>query len=241
MVSESTRRRLSCLQWAIIGSIVVVAVGAILHELYKWSGRHASLQWLGATNESVWEHIKIGVWPHLIVTLLMFSFGVCGFDSAPKRREAARQTELERIADAAGIERQRSLGRADGKEDERGKEEAQSCSGIPRRTTDASAKDLLFGRAVGLLVLMLFIPVVFYSYTQGGKQGKSILTVDILTFVAAAILSNFILCAFSTLPWRASWWSSALGITIMSSVAALTIAWSYTPPSERGLFFPYSE
>lgn len=184
------RVKLSCWWWAFIGSVIVVTVGSLLHFAYEWSNKSPAIAWLAATNESVWEHQKLLVWPYLMTTLLMYFAGT--------------------------------------------REYEECCRLVIQR----DKRDLWLSRGLGMLVGLLFIPLVFYIYTQGGKEGKSILAVDLLTFVVAAVLGNFIVCAFKFRPTIAR---SFMGVLINVIVPTLFIVFSYAPPTNTGLFFPYGE
>lgn len=48
------------------GAVLAFAAATLLHFVYGWSGGLRAAAVLGAANESVWEHIKILLWPYLI-------------------------------------------------------------------------------------------------------------------------------------------------------------------------------
>lgn len=58
--------------WAILPLVVL---GSLLHFLYDWSGHSRVAAVFGAVNESYWEHIKIAVWPVLLIHVALFAFG----------------------------------------------------------------------------------------------------------------------------------------------------------------------
>ena len=58
--------------WMILPLIVV---GSLLHFLYDWTGEKRWAAVLGAVNESYWEHIKIAVWPVVLLQVLLFVLG----------------------------------------------------------------------------------------------------------------------------------------------------------------------
>jgi cytochrome c biogenesis factor len=101
-------------------------------------------------------------------------------------------------------------------------------------------QDILFSRIIGLLCALVFIPVIFYIYTLGGQEGKSIPIVDIITFLIAAVLvsviSWFIQKAISPTKWY-----TFFGIFLAIVLIGLFTIFSYIPPSTTGLFFPYTE
>lgn len=49
-----------------IGIPIIVAVGSLLHFIYDWSGQALLVGLFAPVNESVWEHLKLGVWPTLL-------------------------------------------------------------------------------------------------------------------------------------------------------------------------------
>ena len=54
----------------IIGLVFSIIVGTIGHFLYDWSNQHKLFGFLFAKNESTWEHIKLGVTPIILWTVL---------------------------------------------------------------------------------------------------------------------------------------------------------------------------
>ena len=59
--------------WESAGALFVMIAGTLLHSLY-----HNTSYWLFAlispVNESVWEHLKIGIWPVLFFALIEYPF-----------------------------------------------------------------------------------------------------------------------------------------------------------------------
>ncbi len=51
----------------IVGFIITVVIGTVLHFTYEWSGENAFVGAFSAVNESVWEHLKL-----LSVPMLLF-------------------------------------------------------------------------------------------------------------------------------------------------------------------------
>jgi hypothetical protein len=51
------------LKRVVASALIVVALGTLLHFVWEWSGRHPLVALFGATNESVWEHLKLAFWP----------------------------------------------------------------------------------------------------------------------------------------------------------------------------------
>ncbi len=58
------------LTWSILGFIVLVFGGSLLHFTYTWSGDNAIVGVFSAVNESVWEHLKLGFWSLAAISLL---------------------------------------------------------------------------------------------------------------------------------------------------------------------------
>ncbi|MBQ4347147.1 MAG: hypothetical protein IJC39_01710 [Firmicutes bacterium] len=52
-------------RYELICMILVMALGTLLHFVYKWSGENAFVGIFGSVNESTWEHLKIFYWPFL--------------------------------------------------------------------------------------------------------------------------------------------------------------------------------
>lgn len=52
--------------WEIIGLLLTLAAGNLLHFVYHWSGRNAIVAAFASVNESTWEHMKLLTVPWLI-------------------------------------------------------------------------------------------------------------------------------------------------------------------------------
>lgn len=66
----------------IIGLVFSILVGTIGHFLYDWSNQNKIIGFLFAKNESTWEHIKLGITPIImwtIIELLTFDFNCLFF------------------------------------------------------------------------------------------------------------------------------------------------------------------
>lgn len=173
---------LSCWWVALLSSLVVIIIGSILHFVYEWSHKSRGVAWLAATNESVWEHMKLTVWPYTIATGVIYAFS--------------------------------------------------------RKSRGTESTDVWLTRFIGLLLILLIIPAVFYAYTGGGKEKRSVLAVDILTFVFAVLSGHLLTCI---IPFREKLWTLILGVILTVLLLALFTVISYHPPNRRGLFFPYEE
>ena len=54
----------------VIGLVFSILLGTIGHFLYDWSNRNSLFGFLFAKNESTWEHIKLGVTPIMLWTII---------------------------------------------------------------------------------------------------------------------------------------------------------------------------
>src|SRR5665811_229847 len=62
--------------WEIFGILFIFLLGAFFHFIYEISGFLKPIALIGAVNESVWEHLKIGFWPAFIWAIIeFFAFG----------------------------------------------------------------------------------------------------------------------------------------------------------------------
>jgi hypothetical protein len=50
-------------------------IGSVLHFLFDWTKHNRFVAIFSAVNESYWEHIKIAIWPVLLLQLVLFSLG----------------------------------------------------------------------------------------------------------------------------------------------------------------------
>ena len=110
------------------GFIFIVVLGTLAHFIYDWSNHNKYLALLVAVNESVWEHMKLIVFPSLIWLLVEIPF----------------------------------IG---------------------------SNPNFMMAKLVSLLTMLVFIPVVFYSYQAIFK--KTSLIFDIVEFVVAIGLGQY--------------------------------------------------
>lgn len=58
----------------IIGMLLVSIGAVVFHFLYEWSGKNFLIGLISATNESVFEHTKILVFPFLIYSIVEYFF-----------------------------------------------------------------------------------------------------------------------------------------------------------------------
>ncbi len=57
------------------GVIPAIGVGTLLHFVYDWTGHRPWVARFAAVNESYWEHIKIAVWPMVLLFLVLAALG----------------------------------------------------------------------------------------------------------------------------------------------------------------------
>lgn len=55
--------------------VPLIGFGSLLHFLYDWTGQKRWAAIAGAVNESYWEHIKIAVWPVVLLQVTLFALG----------------------------------------------------------------------------------------------------------------------------------------------------------------------
>ncbi len=57
--------------WQIAGGIFTVIAGTLVHFIYGWFGGTAAA-FIGAVNESTWEHLKLLFWPFFVFGILEY-------------------------------------------------------------------------------------------------------------------------------------------------------------------------
>jgi len=58
--------------WLILGIILTIIFGTLLHFTFEWSGNNPIVGFFSAVNESSWEHLKLLFWPMLLYGLLQY-------------------------------------------------------------------------------------------------------------------------------------------------------------------------
>ncbi len=67
---------MSALKNHIVGVLVTLIAGTILHFAYEWSGRNLIVALFSPINESVWEHLKLLFTPMLFYSVIeYFTYG----------------------------------------------------------------------------------------------------------------------------------------------------------------------
>jgi hypothetical protein len=160
--------------WEIASFIFIILTGSLMHFAYSSTGS-LLLSPIAPVNESVWEHLKLAVWPASIFGLFEFFFV----------RHSLRR-----------------------------------------------AGNFLVARTAQVVIMPSIIVAVFYFYTS--FTGDSILAVDILTFVFAALigqLSSYTLLQDGSFPRSVT----VPAITILAIVLSLLVLFTYIPP-HKGIF-----
>lgn len=63
-------KKLKTVQIVVI--ILAIVFGTLLHFTYEWSGENRIVGLFSATNESVWEHLKLVFYPMLILAIVEY-------------------------------------------------------------------------------------------------------------------------------------------------------------------------
>lgn len=60
--------------WSLSGFIIVVILGFIFHFVFVWTNKSTLIGAFVPVNESVWEHLKLGLWGVIIFSFLEYKF-----------------------------------------------------------------------------------------------------------------------------------------------------------------------
>lgn len=63
---QSASKKDSMIKWILAGIPILFLASAPLHFVFEWSGRSPVSGVFSPVNESVWEHLKMVIWPVLI-------------------------------------------------------------------------------------------------------------------------------------------------------------------------------
>jgi hypothetical protein len=89
-----------------------------------------------------------------------------------------------------------------------------------------NVSNYFLARAVGLVLMIFIIPVVFYAYTAFSEE---ILAVDIATFIVAVIIGQAV--SFTLFKHaKASKLTEAIGLIVIASLAVAFIVFTFYPP-----------
>lgn len=61
------------LNWEACGTLFIFILGALLHFVYDWSGQWKPAALIAPVNESVWEHLKMVLWPALAYAAIEYN------------------------------------------------------------------------------------------------------------------------------------------------------------------------
>jgi hypothetical protein len=62
----------SIVLWETTGVIVIFIMGTLLHFVFDWSGRQRPVGLVAPVNESIWEHLKLVLWPALLYGIIEY-------------------------------------------------------------------------------------------------------------------------------------------------------------------------
>jgi hypothetical protein len=115
--------------WEAAGALIIIVAGTFLHSAYSHSN-YWLLALISPVNESVWEHLKIGIWPVLFFAIIEYPF------------------------------------------------------------VRSFTKNFLEAKVAQAYVTAIATLILFYSYTY--FLGHNLLPLDILTFILAVLIGQFV-------------------------------------------------
>lgn len=60
------------IKYEVIGVFFIFILGTLFHFIYQWSGQSKLVALIAPINESVWEHLKLVLWPSLLYALFEY-------------------------------------------------------------------------------------------------------------------------------------------------------------------------
>lgn len=60
--------------YELVGMVVIILLGSMLHFTFEWSSNNPIVGMFSAVNESVWEHLKIAFWPSLLYLIFEYRY-----------------------------------------------------------------------------------------------------------------------------------------------------------------------
>lgn len=152
--------------WECSGAVFVIIAGSLLHFLY--SGTHYWLfAWFSPVNESVWEHLKIAIWPIFVFAVIEYPF----------IKSSTRNFMVSKVAQAY--------------------------------TTCAA------------------VLIIFYAYTA--VLGHNMLPLDILTFVIAVVIGQYVSFKLITL-FELDEFADQAALYALYALIGFTLYVTYLPP-----------
>lgn len=61
-------------KWEFTGAVIIILLGIIFHFVYDWSCQWKPVALVAPVNESVWEHLKLVLWPTLIFAAVEYRY-----------------------------------------------------------------------------------------------------------------------------------------------------------------------
>lgn len=61
-------------KWIIITIVIIIILGTLLHFTHEWSNDNQFVGYFSAVNESVWEHLKLIIFPVIITCFIQLYF-----------------------------------------------------------------------------------------------------------------------------------------------------------------------
>jgi hypothetical protein len=58
--------------WCITGFFIIVILGSLFHFVYNWTGKSFLIGAFVPVNESVWEHLKMGLWAVITFSIVEY-------------------------------------------------------------------------------------------------------------------------------------------------------------------------
>ena len=58
--------------WQTVGFIFTSVIGTLLHFLFDWTGGNGAVALFSAVNESIWEHLKLLLYPMILFALVEY-------------------------------------------------------------------------------------------------------------------------------------------------------------------------
>ena len=153
--------------WEIMVTLFVISFGSVLHFMYEWTNYSPFMGLFAPVNESVWEHLKLGFWSLLIISVIEFPF----------------------------IKKQ--------------------------------INNFFLAKLIGVISLELVIIIVFYTYTA--ITGKSILAIDIGSYVAGAVVCQLVAIQIMTKS-KNKIVANIAGIAGLIVIAVIFMVFTYLTP-----------
>jgi len=62
------------IKWNLSGFFIIVILGWIFHFVYNWTNKSILIGAFVPVNESIWEHLKLGLWGVIIFSIIEYKF-----------------------------------------------------------------------------------------------------------------------------------------------------------------------